>query len=284
MVSIQRMDVYLISEAPIVRASVQAAEEPPLALHPLWSSPGNVDVPHHPKAIWQASRIAPYDRLPRTLARIVSWPPSTPGGWEPPTFHYGWRPNVERLLAFAKERGLTVTCADGKSSWLSHHPSILRPQLRNKLCLYEVHFDEFGNTIRPRPDTDALWPPVDNLLSPADLPRTIDVCETISAALRQLMREALEARMFGEWCTTLDIALTLRVDDGKNFLVSVMNSYNHLALWDRNEDISRPSLEDMYLLAIMLGVSGPPKWYVDRDRCQWVNLSRQGHLREGRRG
>ena len=70
-------------------------------------------------------------------------------------------------------------------------------------------------------------------------------------------------------CTQCDVAFTLRVDEGRNFVVSVMNSYVHLTLW-REPDILRPTFAELGELARMLGVSGPPRWYVDRDICQWL--------------
>lgn len=279
----QTASLHMVSQAEIIQACVQAPGETPPPLHPLFRRPEGEEVILTPEYIWNASQFPPYERLPRSFAHLVSWPPSSTSGscWEPPTFHFGWRPNVKFMLDIARQHGLTVTRADAASSWLVHYPNIFRPQPRDVRCLNELDFDESGNSLLPKYETEVLWPPVDALLSRDDIPRTIDVYETITATLREMLREARVRGIVGDWCATLDIALTLRVDDGNNFVVAIMNSYNHLALWHK-EDMPRLSIDDMCVLKTILGVSGPPMWYVDRDRFQWLKRSRRGHQQGGR--
>ena len=263
------MNAYLISRAPIVQAIVQPTPEVPDGTPALFLPPESRDVVFPPDYFWDAGRAAPYDRLPRFLVLTVAWWRGAPRGWEPPKFHYGWRPNVQKLLDYAAAHGLTVTYADGKSSWYLQHPNILRPQPRDKRCLYDVVANGCGLRLVAKPFTEMMWPPVDPARSPVQRGNEVDVYETLRAAFRKLMQEAWEAGVLGQWCTLADIALTLRADAGKNFVVSVLDSHVHLTQW-RKEDILRPTLAEMDRLATILGVTGPAKWYVDRDVCQWL--------------
>ena len=270
------MPVYYISQEPIVQATIQAEGEEPIETHHLFQRPRNEHIIFPPELFWDASHVEPYDRLPRFLVFPVSWRHRTPRSWESPKFHYGWRPDVTKLLNFAMERGLVVSCDERRSSWDFHHPSILRPQPHDKRSLNYIHYDDFGPRVRPKPITEALWPALEPLPSEVNLSLMIDLFETISEAVYRMMCEASESGILGDWCKRVEIWLTLRVDEGHNFIISVINSHDHLVQWG-GEEIPVPAPEDLERLAAMLGVSGPPKWYVDRDICQWIDYSRPAH-------
>lgn len=270
------MASYFMSQEPIVHATIQAEGEDPIEMHHLFQRPESGNMIFPPEVFWDASHVGPFDRLPRSLVFPVSWRQPEPRSWESPRFHYGWRPNIPRLLDYATEHGILVTCDERRSSWDFHHPSILRPQPHDKRCLNYIHWDEFGPRVRPKPMTEALWPALEPLPSEVDLSRMIDLYETISVALYQMMCEALEKGIFGDWCKRVEMWLTLRVDEGKNFIISVINSHDHLVQW-KGQEIPTPAPEDLERLATMLGVSGPPRWYVDRDICQWIDYSRPAH-------
>lgn len=263
------MNAYPISRAPIVQAIVEATPDVSGDIPSLFLPPDSRDVVFPPNYFWDASRAAPYDRLPRFLVLTVSWWKGAPRGWEPPKFHYGWRPDVLKMLDYAEVHGLMVTYAADESSLDLQYPNILRPQPRDKRCLNIVCIDGRGLKVVPKPYTEMLWPAVDPSRSPEDFRYEVDVYGTLRAVFRKLMHEAWEAGILGQWCLETDIVLTLRADEGSNFVVSVLNSHRHLTQWDK-EDILRPTWAEMNRLAEILGASGRPQWYVDRDMCQWL--------------
>ncbi|EPT02122.1 hypothetical protein FOMPIDRAFT_1015457 [Fomitopsis schrenkii] len=261
-----------ISRAPLVQEVIQAENEQPIIPHVLFQSPaqrGDLEVT--PELIWDAAQLEPYDRLPREFIQTTHfYSPHRPGDWVPPEFHYGWRPNVERLLAFARERGLTMTYADARDDnppGNDNYPRGLRPRPMYHSYLNDVHVDADGRTVLvPYPATKALWPDADG---PEPDPSEIDIYNTISKALNMMVHELAEERGFGEWCHWItDIAVTLREDEGTNFLVSVLVSGGSLTD-DMDEPGCRPTREEMDELAQVLGVPGPARWYVDRNVFEW---------------
>ncbi|EPT02120.1 hypothetical protein FOMPIDRAFT_88782 [Fomitopsis schrenkii] len=248
-----------ISRAPLVQEVIQAEDEQPIIPHVLFQSPaqrGDLEVT--PELIWDASQLEPYDRLPREFIQTTHfYSPNRPGDWVPPQFHYGWRPNVERLLAFARERGLTRTYADARNENLprdNDYPRGLRPTPKYMSYLNDVHVDEEGRTVLvPYPATKALWPDADG---PEPDPSGIDIFNTIYKALQEMVYELAEERGFGEWCNwRIEIATTLRADEGTNFLVAVLNNGGSLTD-DMDDPGCRPTREEMDELAQALGVSG----------------------------
>ncbi|EPT02118.1 hypothetical protein FOMPIDRAFT_1048130 [Fomitopsis schrenkii] len=259
-----------ISRAPLVQEIIQAEDEEPIIPHVLFQSPaqrGDLEVT--PELIWDASQLEPYDRLPREFIQTTHfYPPNRPGDWVPPGFHYGWRPNLGRLLVFAQERGLTTTYGDARDNNLprdNDYPRGLRPRSKYFSYLNDVHVDEEGCTVLvPYPATKALWPDADG---PEPHPSDIDIYNTISKALKMIVCELALERGFGGWYYwMIFMAVTLRADEGTNFLVSVMSNGRNLT--DGRDD-HRPTREQMDELAQALGVSGPARWYVDRDAFEW---------------
>lgn len=267
-----------ISRAPIVQEIIQSKDEEPIIPHVLFQSPkqrGDLEVT--PELIWDAGQLEPYDRLPRELIQTRRfYYPNRPGDWVPPRFHYGWRPNVDRLLAFARERGITVTYADATPRIPAHNnpPHGLRPRSAFHDYLNDVYVDEHGNTVLvPHPETKALWPDADG---PEPNLSAVDIFNIISRALSSMVFELAEARGILDWNSwSIYIVNTLRADRGNNFLVSLMTSG-----WDLmgDADEGRCTPEEIDILASAQGVSGPPRWYVDRDAFEWCDQYKEALL------
>ena len=255
-----------IFSAPTIQAILEAGYGTYADLHPLFQPPGIREVTPTPELIWEASRLAPYDRLPRSLVNTITWYPKlTPGNWTPPIFHYGWRPNIQKLLDFAQARGLTVTYGDDEPTRSYTYPNILRPRPSCDEYLYDFPVTDGGYTVKmPKPETVAFWPPVEEITRVEET--DVFVFPTISEALDVMLREAVNAGTLGPWCHSVSIALTLRADEGTNYVVSVLDNVHQLA---GREAYAGPTLEDMAQLAAVIGVSGSPRWYVDRDDLEW---------------
>ena len=87
-----------------------------------------------------------------------------------------------------------------------------------------------------------------------------------SKALAVMLREGVQDGILAQWCSLVNIALTLRADEETNFVVSVLTN-DCLTTSDGDDTESTP--EEMRQLAEVLGVSGSPRWYVDRDDFTW---------------
>ena len=267
--------IHLISDTPVVMSAIQGEDEAPLIPHALFQSPKDRDaLGITPEIIWDAAQLAPFDRLPRAYINTTVFPqPHQPGDWAPPRFHYGWRPNIDRLLAFAHERGLTATYSDDLKLNCNNYPQGLLPRPMHVEYLYDIDFDEQGCRVQvPQPATRALWPHVDK---DAHDPAEIDVYNTIRRALQAMAHELRRTQGFGIWChrNTFRVVNTLRQSKDTNLLVTVMsNDY----LTEQMEDCI-PSQEEMDKLAHALGVTGKPRWYVDRDVFEWRDMYYDEH-------
>ena len=173
------------------------------------------------------------------------------------------------LLEFARERGLTVTYAqdeEGEDFRGVTYPNILRPQLSRSRVHYLHTFVDAtdGNYIVPQPATMRFWPPVEED-APVEL-SDVFVFPTLTKALRVLLDEAVERGIVAEWFRSVDIALTLRADEGTNYVVSILTNADLVTSGQREP---KPTLEEIHQAGEVLGVSEPPRWYVDRDDFDW---------------
>ena len=250
---------YPVSEAPIVQLITQTEDDPPFSVHVLFLPETRE---YTPREVWDAGQTEPFDRLPWLfLQTTLHSPPFQPGDLEPPVFHYGWRPNVERLVAFAHARQLVVTHGDSSRSSKHHASTILRPAapLLNNVAVDPVSGEQI---MVPMAETEALWP-----AAPEPEPSDINLCATMERALKEMMMGLVRDGMLGAWCERVRLALTLRADEGQNYLVSVIRN-SQLTV----EGDELPTPEEMVRLAEALGVSGSPRWYVDRDTFTWNDL------------
>ncbi|EPT02132.1 hypothetical protein FOMPIDRAFT_114416 [Fomitopsis schrenkii] len=263
-----RAETYPISRAPIIQSSVQGEDEVPLEVHTLLR-PGGWNIT--PELLWDLSRFPPLDRLPRSIVQTTDYlPPIEPNSWVPPIFHYGWRPNIRRMLTFARGHGLAVTYGEQPDD----DDNILRPEpdyWRTHGPLDDVGFPKGGCEVpwqTLREGIEALWPPVDEVHEPHE----INVHATLDAVIKKMMRGFAEDGTFGTWCTRNNIALTLPADEGNNYVISVMANTECYLTDDPAFVYDRPTPEDVERLGQALGVSGPPRWYVDRDDCVWRDM------------
>ncbi|EPT02133.1 hypothetical protein FOMPIDRAFT_1015466 [Fomitopsis schrenkii] len=255
---------YPISQAPIVKSIIQTEDDPPVTLHMLFVPETRE---YTPEEVWDASQLEPFDRLPWLfLQTTLHSPPFQPGDLEPPVFHYGWRPNVERLVAYARARQLVVSYGDPSRSSKHHISNILRPEAP---LIYDVSVDPVSGmeVMVPKAETEALWP-----TAPAPEPSDIDLFATMERALPEMTAGLVRDGMLGAWCERVSLALTLRADEGRNYIVSVIRN-SQLTV----EGGELPTPEEMAQLAEVLGVSGPPRWYVDRDALIWNDLFEDSH-------
>ncbi|KAI0719684.1 hypothetical protein C8Q72DRAFT_645096 [Fomitopsis betulina] len=248
-----------ICKAPIVQSIIQAEDEPPATLHVLFVPETRE---YTPEEVWEASRLKPFDRLPWLFIQtMLHSPPFMPGDLEPPAFHYGWRPNVKKLLAFAQAHQLVVTYGDPSEP--RHLTDILRPKVP---LIYDVSVDPVSRRemLVPKAKTEALWP-----TAPVPKPTEINVFVTMERALRAVMTGLVRDGLISVWCPERTmLALTLRADEGQNYLVSVFRNSNLTV-----EGGELPTVKEIRVIAKALGVSGPPKWYADRDHFMWHDLA-----------
>lgn len=270
----QHVDILPIAQASLVQESIRTEDNIPHVLHPVFRPPGTSTDSLTPELIWEAGQLEPIDRLPISLIKSVFWrPPFRPGNWTPPVFHYGWRPDIQKLLKFARERKLTVTYAqDARDENIRRttFPNILRPQphYSQSHYLHMIQTDRAGRKWSlPKPATARLWPPVEDTVHVHG--SRVFVFPTIEKALAVMLREAVKDGILAQWCSSVDIALTLRADEGTNFVVSVLTND---CLTASNGDDTGPTPEEMRQLAAVLGVSGSPRWYVDRDDFTWFDV------------
>ena len=253
---------YPISQAPIVQSIIQTEDDPPSTLHMLFLPETRE---YTPQEVWEASKMKPFDRLPWLFIQTtLHSPPFQPGDLEPPVFHYGWRPNIERLVAFARARQIVVTCdatSPGRST--KHHPSstVLRPSAP---LLNDVAVDPISGmqVMVPMAETEELWP-----TAPEPEPSDVDLFATMRRALEEMMAGLARDGVLGAWCERVRFVLTLRADEGNNYLVSIIRN-SQLTV----EGGELPTIEEVGRLGKALGVSGPPRWYVDRDAFTWNDL------------
>lgn len=257
MASTERVMVnYPISEAAIVQWIIQSEDDPPLPLHTLFLPETRE---YTPQEVWDAGRTEPFDRLPWLFIQTtLHSPPFQPGDLEPPVFHYGWRPNVERLAAFAHARQLVVTYSDSTHSSKRYASTILRPgaPLLNDVAVDPVSGEQI---MVPMAETEALWP-----TAPEPEPSDVDLFATMAHALEDMMAGLVRDGLLSARCERVGLALTLRAEEGQNYLVSVIRN-SQLTV----EGGELPTPEEMVRLAEALGVLGSPRWYVDRDAFTW---------------
>ena len=283
-----RRDTHPISRNPVVQSSVQVETEEPSEIPPLFLQVGGLT---HPRLVWDARFFPPLDRLPRFLADTSEWNlPIQPGSWKPPVLHYGWRPDIEMLLAHAQKRGLTVTLKDKPRVY---GENILRPSTTywpregGDEITVPVTISNPGTEVTHQEVVTGIETVVHLLWTPTDdnyeyPPSTIDVYSTICAALRDMLHDFVINDICGAWCRIrVRIALTLQEEEGKhNYLISIMTSeLEDVAEGAGRADNLPPTLEDVVQLGRALGITKPPQWFIDRDDCVWTD-----HFNRGRRG
>ena len=269
----QRRHKLPISQLLIIQSSIMAEDELTFKTPPVYHK---MQGKTKPEDVWDASHFPPFDRLPRFLVeRTVYMPPIEPCSYKPPVFHYGWRPNIAKLLARAQARKLTITLGNKSPK---HGGNVFRPNMAhwprsNRLGKLEYEYAD-GNRIRVAPLTveeglELLWPSMEE--ATVRNPAAIDVHATICAALKDWLHELAREGKFGGWCTRVRIARTLRVDDGENYVISVMTNGLDDTTQNSRFGIDRPTPLEVAQLGCILEVTRPPKWYVDRDDCVWCD-------------
>ncbi|KAH9916468.1 uncharacterized protein B0H18DRAFT_65162 [Fomitopsis serialis] len=211
-----------------------------------------------------ACHVEPFALLPRMFIPIPS------AIYRPPTMHYGWSAPRETLLAYAKEHGLILMMgrrrrpladeSDGESSDDDASDSSTDDGTEDTGSGDDDSSSKGGDesdgsgtvvverTCRPLPP-----------LFPNPRGMNIDEPASMVAALKhvstQLSKDGLQV-------ATMALHSTLQHDEDELRIISVYTNY-HL----HRKDL--PSPEDIRKLGEAVGITAPPKWYIDRDKYEW---------------
>ncbi|KAH9927707.1 uncharacterized protein B0H18DRAFT_1210662 [Fomitopsis serialis] len=212
--------------------------------------------------LWDVCHVEPFALLPRMLIPIPA------AIYRPPTMHYGWSAPRETLLAYAKEHGLTLMMhrrnpplpdeSDGESSDDDASDSSTDDDTE------DTGSDDDDSSSKRGDESDGSGAVVVERTRKPLLPlflkaHRIDEPASMVAALEhistQLSKDGLRV-------ATLDLHSTLQHGEGEQRIISVYSNFHLL-----RKDL--PSPEDIRKLGEAVGITAPPKWYIDSDMYDW---------------
>ncbi|KZT67484.1 hypothetical protein DAEQUDRAFT_812869 [Daedalea quercina L-15889] len=179
--------------------------------------------------IGEAYGVAPFERLPRILIPVNL----EPGDLEPPMFHYGWRPNTRKMLAYAQAHGIMVIHPPKDNDVLitayfgeSHSSGSEFVDAELGQDEDNIHGDEHSN-IGPSMTADSsewegVWPEYDGL-NPLDVDHLSTLTHVLEKMLNDFKDEEGDAGPWNELFITIAVTLPYG-DDGLNHVVTVFTN------------------------------------------------------------
>ncbi|KAH9927704.1 uncharacterized protein B0H18DRAFT_1118485 [Fomitopsis serialis] len=221
--------------------------------------------------LWDACHVEPFALLHRMFIPVPS------AIYRPPTMHYGWSAPRETLLAYAKKHGLILMIGrrrrplpdelDGESSDDDASESSADDDTEDTESGDDDFSSQAGNesarsgtvvverTSRPLPP-----------LFPKAHRKKIDEPASMVAALEHISTQ-LSKKDGWRIPATMELRSTLQHGEGEPRVISVYTNYHFL-----RKDL--PSPEDIQKLGEAVGMTTPPKWYIDEYKYEWYMISR----------
>jgi len=255
---------------PAARSTIAPPTEPRPDLPPPFK-PRSVSVSR--EDLLRAIDIEPFALLPRTFIPIPS------ANYQPPVMHYGWPAPRQTLLTYAKKHGLILMMrrrnrtlpgeSDGESSDDDASESSTDDGTEDIENGNVDSSSKGGNesdgsataAVERTSKTLKLLPPLFTKGTRTD----VDGPATMVAALKHIFtRLTTKDRL--RLPPTMNLFLTLQHGGGERQLISVYTNYHFL-----RKDL--PSPEDIQKFGEAVGITIPPKWYIDHDKYEWRSIS-----------
>jgi len=250
---------------PAARSTIAPPTEPRLDLPPPFK-PRSVSVSR--EDLLRAIDTEPFALLPRTFIPIPS------AVYQPPVMHYGWPAPRQILLTYAKEHGLTLMMrrrnrtlpeSDGESSDddASESPTDdgrkgIKSGDDDSSSKGGDESDGSGTAIGE--ETSRTFKRLPPLFTRTD----VDEPASMVAALGHIFTR-LTTKGGLRLPKTMNLFLTLQHGGGERQLISVYTNYHLL-----RKDL--PSPEDIQTFGDAVGITTPPKWYIDHDKYEWRSV------------
>jgi len=252
---------------PVARSTIAPPKAQPLDLPP----------PFKPQAtsvtrqdLLDARYVAPFDLLPRMFILVPSVI------YRPPVMHYGWPAPRQTLLTYAKEHGLVMMMrrrnpplpdeSDGESSDDDSNEASAEEGTEDN---DRADGDGFSSQVSDESDGSGTVVAERASRTSKPLPSFFTKVKGMNIDVRPSMVAAME-HIFAQLPEkdgllvpkTMDMYPTLQHGGGERQVISVYTNYHLL-----RKDV--PSPGDIQKLGEAVGITTPPKWYIDQEKYEW---------------